>query len=209
MSPDLGSLTLRSQIGIALVAAGVVLLLVPSLAPVQQVLYHETGPGTVENGTTLEREGFTVVEYEELSDRGQELYGRALRNGGRTTVPVGHGASDFPYLAESELAEYENYEERERARSVVIERPDGSDLPPADEPLRAAEYRVREDGENEQSTPSEAEIQQRESEIARYDVMATYSGEPPLNGTQHLLRLLALLAGVVAIGTGGYLLATH
>lgn len=207
MSPALDSLSLRSKIGLGLVALGVILLIVPSLAPVQQVLYHDTGPGTIENETALERQGYTVVEYENLSERGQELYAATLRSGGRMTVPVGQGATDFAYPTETELAEYERYSEREKAQAVVIERPEDADLPPADEPLRAAEYRVREDGE--EATPSQDEIQQVRDEIARYDVITTHTGEPPLGGTQHLLRLIALLAGVIAIGTGGYLLSTH
>jgi len=207
VSLALDSLSLRSKIGLALVALGVVLLIVPSLAPVQQVLYHDTAPGTTGNETMLERQGYTVIEYENLSEQGQELYVQALRNGGRTTVPVGQGASDFAYPTTAELAEYEDYREREQAQSVVIERPANGDLPQPDEPLRAAEYRVEENGEG--PTPSEAEMQELRNQIGRYDVISTRTGEPPLGGSQHLLRLVALLAGVVAIGTGGYLLSTH
>jgi len=212
MSPDLGSLTRRSKIGAVLVAVGFVLLIAPSLAPVQPVLYHETNAGTTENETMLERQGYTIVEYQNLSDRGQELYVETLQRGGRMTVPLGEGAGEFSYPSEADLAEFERYSEREKAQSVVIERPVNADLPPADEPLRAAEYRARDEPEREgetPTTPSDAEIQQLREEIAIYDIVTTSTGEPPLGGTQHLLRMVALLAGVVAIGTGGYLLSTH
>jgi len=214
MSPELGSLTRRSKIGAVLVALGIALLIVPSLAPVQPVLYHETNTGTTENETMLERQGYTVVEYEELSPRAQGLYRTALRNDGHNTVRVGQGAEAFPYPSESELAEYEDYQQREIASSIVIERPENADLPPADEPLRAAEYRARDEsegGENGETrtTPSEAEIEQLRQQIATYDVINTRTGEPPLGGTQHLLRMAALLVGVVGVGTGGYLLSTH
>jgi hypothetical protein len=213
MSHALGSLTRRSKIGAVLVVLGIALLIVPSLASVQPVLYHETNTGATENETMLERQGYTVVEYEELSPRAQELYRTALRNDGHNTVRVGQGAEAFPYPSESELAEYEKYEQREIDSSIVIERPENADLPPADEPLRAAEYRARDETEGgetgETTTPSEAEIEQLRQQIARYDVINTRTGEPPLGGTQHLLRMAALLVGVVAVGTGGYLLSTH
>lgn len=216
MSPDLGGLSRRSKAGAVLVALGVVLLIVPSVAPVQPVLYHETNAGTAENETMLERQGYTVVEYEDLSPRAQELYRETLRNDGHNTVRVGQGADDFSYPTDAELAEYEDYRQREIASSIVIERPEDTDLPPADEPLRAAEYRAederREEREGEASeatTPSEAEIERLRQQIATYDVVNTRQGEPPLGGTQHLLRMASLLAGVIAIGTGGYLLSTH
>lgn len=199
----------RNTVGAVLVAVGVVFLIAPSLAPVQPVLYHETDAGTAENETMLERQGYTVVEYEALSPRAQELYREALRNDGHNTVPVGQGAAEFPYPTEAELGEYEDYQQRAVALSIVIERPADADLPPADEPLRAAEYRARDDGEGETTTPSEAEVERLRQQIARYDVMNTRTGEPPLGGTQHLLRMAALLGGVVAVGTGGYLRSRH
>jgi hypothetical protein len=195
----------RNTVGAVLVVVGVALLIAPSLAPVQPVLYHETNTGTTENETMLERQGYTVVEYEELSPRAQELYRGALRNDGHNTVPVGQGAAEFSYPTEAELSEYEDYREREIASSIVIERPPESDLPPADEPLRAAEYRARDEGEGEETTPSEAEVEQLRQQIGTYDVMNTRTGEPPLGGSQHLLRMAALLGGVLAVGTGGYL----
>ena len=212
MSTDRGGFTRRSKIGGALFALGVVLLVVPSLAPVQPVLYHETNTGTLANETTLEQQGYTVVEYENLSDRGQELYVTALENDGHYTVSVGQGANDFPYPTDAELGEYENHSLRDTAQSVVIERPADTDLPPADERLRAAEYRARDESAEEgetPTTPSEAEIQQIRDEIARYDKINTRTGEPQLGGSQHLLRLLSLLTWVVAVGTGGYLHSTH
>jgi hypothetical protein len=212
MSPE--SLTRRSTVGAVLVAVGVVLLVAPSLAPVQPVLYHDTNAGTAENETMLERQGYTVVEYEDLSPRAQELYRTALLNDGHTTVPVGQGATEFPYRTEAELADYEDYQQRNVDSSIVIERPEDADLPPADEPLRAAEPRAIDEtrdreGADATGTPSEDEIERVRQRIAKYDTINTRQGEPPLGGTQHLLRMASLLAGVVAIGTGGYLLSTH
>jgi len=199
-----------------LVALGVLFLIAPSLAPVQPVLYHETGAGTTENGSALEQQGYTIIEYEELSPRAKQVYRDALRNGGHTTVPRGQGAAEFPYPTEAERAEYEDYRQREIDSSIVIERPEDADLPPPDEPLRAAERRatdaVRDERErtNEPTkTPSEADVRRLRRQIARYDVIKTRQGEPPLGGSRHLLRMASLLAGVLAIGTGGYLLSTR
>jgi hypothetical protein len=200
-------LTRRSKIGATLVALGVVFLIVPSLAPVQPVLYHDTHAGTTENRSALEAQGYTVVEYGELSPRAQELYRETLRNGGELRVPLGEGAAEFPYPTESSLSEFEDYSERTTAQSVVVVRPNDTALPPADEPVDSAEYRARDEGE--ETTPSEAEVEQLRDQIARYDVIRTHTGDPPLGGTPHLLRLAALLAGIVAVGTGGYLLSTH
>lgn len=205
MSVDLGSMNRRETLGVALVGLGVVLLIAPSLAPVQPVLFHDTNEGVTGNASELEEQGLTVVAYENLSDRGQELYVETLRNGGRLTVPMDAGAAEFPYPTQQELSNVSDYRERSAMSTIVIERPDDADLPPADERLHAAEYgHDKEEGE----TPSESEIEERRQQIARYDSMSTRTDSPALSGSQHLLRLLSLVASVLSLGIGGYLLSS-
>ncbi|MFC6755955.1 hypothetical protein ACFQER_03560 [Halomicroarcula sp. GCM10025894] len=89
---------LADTAGTVLLVLGVTALLGPALFPVQQVLYHETRAGTMADGPELRAEGYTVIEYENLSERGKEIYVDALRSpDGAYTVPVGQGASEFPY----------------------------------------------------------------------------------------------------------------
>ncbi|WP_136717416.1 hypothetical protein [Halorientalis salina] len=200
-----------------LVALGIVMLVVPALVPVQPILFHETRAGTTANGTQLEANGVDVIAYENLSERGQELYVAALRNGGSYTVPKGSGASDFEYASAADEAE--DARAQRLAGTVAIERPPDADLPPADEPVGAAEREQRRQQERQrttnesasgnetsskanQSTPS---IEERRQQIARYDLMSTRTDSPPLTAGQNLVRLLASVVGVVAIGVGGYL----
>lgn len=206
MSPAFGSLDRRGKVGTALVALGVVLLIAPALVPVQPVLFHNTHPSATGNASELQEQGLTIVAYEDLSERGQELYVTTLREGGRYTAPMSAGASEFPYPTQAELGNVSDYRQRQTMSTIVIERPDDADLPPPGEHLRAAEY--GHDRDEEEGTPSEAEIEERRQQIARYDLMSTRTDSPPLSGPQHLLRLLALVASVIAIGTGGYLLSS-
>jgi len=207
-----------------LLVVGVAALLVPALFPVQQVLYHDTGAGTMANGTELEAEGYTVIEYENLSERGQEIYVAALRSPDREyTVPVGQGAPEFPYSAAADIGEVSSsaeFEERQRRTSVVIERPDDADLPPPDEPVdRIQPERVQPEettagsrtasGGQETATPPgqsrEQRLEQRRQAIATYDLVAVRQGTPPATHSGTLLRLGSVVFGAVAIGTGGYL----
>lgn len=127
-----------------LAALGLVLLLAPALVPVQPLLYHYPDAGTAQNESELEREGYEIIAYENLSDRGQELYRQSLREGS-LGVPLGQGAPDFEYPTSAELAAVEgDFEERRRLRTIVIERPPDADLPPPAEPVeRAAEIQER------------------------------------------------------------------
>lgn len=201
--------------GGVLVALGIVLLMGPALFPVQPVLYHDTGERTMGNATELEEEGITVVSYENLSERGQELYVASLRADGEYSVPVGEGASDFEYPTSGELAAVEDYRQRRSMTRIAIERPPDADLPPADEPVEFAEERVRDEreqkGEHEgertetpgtETGPTVAEMRQQ---IARYDLMSTRTDRPPLTAAPNLVRLLSTLLGIAAIGAGGYL----
>jgi len=193
-----------------LVAIGAVLVITPALVPVQPVLFHETGPGTAANGSQIATQGIEVVAYENLSDRGKELYRRALQNRGVYTVPVGQGASDFEYPSGDEESDSD---EGPRSRFqqpglIAIERPANSSLPEADEPVRMAEERRRppqqgqNGSENNTTTPS---VEQRREQIMRYDLMITRTGTPGLTASPNLVRLLAVLLGIVSLGVGGYL----
>ncbi|MBV0923430.1 hypothetical protein KTS45_04385 [Halomicroarcula limicola] len=201
----------RDTLGNALLVLGVVALIGPALFPVQPVLYHDTGDGSPANESQLREQGYRIVAYENLSERGQRLYVETLRAGGEYTVPVGEGAPEFSYPDSERLGEMEDYDERRRLTTVVIERPPEAGLPPADEPLRAAEYSLRrerrernEEGERVE-TPSEAAVEERQRAIARYDLVTTRTDKPPLTATPQLLRIVPALLGIFAIGTGGYL----
>lgn len=193
-----------------LLVVGVAALLVPALFPAQQLLYHDTGAGTVANGSELEAEGYTVIEYENLSERGQEIYVAALRSPQREyTVPVGQGAPEFPYSAAAEIGEVTSsaeFEERQRRTSVVIERPDDADLPPPAEPVGRIEVEREEAAE---ATPPgqsrQQRLEQRRQTTATYDLVTVRQGTPPATHSGTLLRLGSVVVGAVAIGVGGYL----
>ena len=199
-----------------LLVVGVAALLVPALVPVQQVLYHDTGTGTTANGSGLEAQGYTVVEYENLSERGREIYVAALRSPERSyTVPAGEGAPEFPYDGAADMDEAndgEAYEERQRRTSVVIERPDDADLPPPDEPVdrvRAEPPRQEEAASGGETAINESarqqRLEQRRQTIAGYDIVTVRQGTPPVTHSGTLLRLGSMLLGTVAVGLGGYL----
>jgi len=201
-----------------LLVLGVAALLVPALFPVQQVLYHETRAGTTSNGSELEAQGYTVIEYESLSERGQEIYVAALESEEEYTVPAGQGAPEFPYDGADDIGEVTNREEfeaRQRLTSVVIERPDDADLPPPHEPVERieAEQRRREEAAasgRETATRSEEaareqRLEQRRQVVATYDLVTVRQGTPPATDSGILLRLGSVLFGAVGIGVGGYL----
>jgi len=209
--------------GTVLLVVGVAALLVPALFPVQQVLYHERRAGTTADGPELRAEGYTVIEYENLSERGQEIYVAALRSPERAyTVPVGRGAPEFPYHGADDLGDANGraeFEERQRLTSVVIERPDAADLPPADEPVeRLDPERAPREGEaveGRETTsqtetarsdqPSEQQLEQRRQVVATYDLITVGQRTPPVTDSGNLLRLGSVLLGTVAVGVGGYL----
>jgi hypothetical protein len=196
----------RNQLGSALVVLAIVLFVVPALFPVQPMLTHYTGASTSASPAELEREGFNVVAYENLTDRGQELYVEALEHDGEYRVSNGTGAPAFDYPTDAERRKA--YERREnesvegpvRLGIVVIERPeDDSSLPPSDE-----HYFERDSGEGGTDTN---ESQRREM-VLRYDEMRTSTEQPPLGATSQLLRLGAVLLAVLSLGVGGYLLSS-
>ena len=191
-------------IGTVLLVAGVAALLVPALFPVQQVLYHESRAGTMANESQLERQGYTVIAYENLSERGQEIYVAAIETPGEYTVPVGQGAPEFPYQRPANVSEIEDYQRQRALTSVVIERPDDADLPPPDEPVEVVEYEAEERGE----PVNETAIEQRQRQTARYDMLTVRQGTPLLTASSNLLRLAVAMFGIIAIGVGGYLRAS-
>lgn len=187
----------------ALLVAGVALLVAPVLFPIQPVLYHDTHRGTVGNESQIQADGYEIVAYENLSERGQQLYVRTLRAGGEYRAPVDEGAPDFAYPSPTELADVRDYRNRNALQGIVVERPPDADLPPPHEPVEAAERSHRH--AEERGTEPEQSVEERRRQIARYDVMTTRTDRPPLTASSALLRLLSTAAGVLALGTGGYL----
>lgn len=196
-------MTRHTTLSGALVVLGIALLVTPALFPLQPVLYHDTRRGTMANESQIEQEPYEVVAYENLSERGQALYVRTLRADGEYRVGLDSGAPDFAYPTSAELAAADDYEARKELRGIVVERPPNADLPPADEPFHIAEN-AHERGERRETASNQTQAELRR-QIARYDVMTTRTDKPPLTAPSSLLRLISALAGVLAIGTGGYL----
>lgn len=186
----------RTLLGSVLVGLAVVLFVVPGLAPVQPVLEHDTRDTVSLDPDELREAGVEVVAYENLTDRGRELYVRALERGGEYRVPQGKGAPDFGYPSDAALRAAVEAGDRDRPGRIVIERPkDDAGLPPADEQL----FGERRAGENE------TEYRER---ITRYDAVQTRTAQPPLGSVPQLLRLVASLLAVLSMGGGGYLLSS-
>lgn len=224
MTAESSTSTARSVTpGGVLVVLGIVLLVGPALFPVQPVLYHDTSDRAIGNATELEAAGITIVAYENLSERGQQLYVASLRADGEYSVPVGAGAPEFAYPTPAELGAVEDYRQRQSMTRIAIERPPDADLPPADEPVQFAEDRVRNERERDRRSESDPEgdpegertgtpgtetgptVEEMRQQIARYDLMSTRTDRPPLTASPNLLRLLSAVLGIVAVGTGGYL----
>ncbi|WP_254521403.1 hypothetical protein [Natrinema caseinilyticum] len=186
----------RTTVGTALVALAVVLFTVPALAPVQAVLTHDTTAITFDGRDTLEEQGVRIVPYENLSDRGQELYVQTLENGGTYRVSPGKGAPEFDYRTGAERSQARREDPDTRPGYVAIERPENATLPTADEPFDR-ERRTREDG-----------AEKHRKTVMRYDIMKVSRGPPPLGSTPQLVRLGASLLAVVSFGIGGYLVSS-
>jgi len=198
----------RNQLGTALVVLAAVLFIVPAFFPVQPMLLHDTRDAAVGPPSELESDGYEIVAYENLTDRGQELYVKTLENDGEYRVPQGTGASDFDYLTDEERRQaYEN-DNRSATRPLVIERPeDDNALPPADEPAEAARNRA-EDDDNNETDDGQTAGERRRQIVLRYDAIETSTEQPPLGSIEQLSRLLAALLAVVSLGVGGYLLSS-
>lgn len=188
--------TRRNKAGSALVVVGVCLFVLPAIFPVQSVLVHDTGPRTSANATELEESGVTVIAYENLSERGQELYRESLDARGEYYVDEGEGASAFPYPSPEELRGQQETSRFLMLGTVAIDRAGHDDLPPADE------YRVGGDAERNNSVDEE-------DITNRYDLMETRKGQPQLGEPAQLGRLAAVLLAVVCLGVGGYLLSSR
>ena len=174
----------RRLVGIGLLVLGVLSLVVPALLPLGSEHVHDTRLTTTESRAELEDRGVQVLVYEDLSDRGREVYREALLTGGAHGVPSGQGipALDYP---------------DSNGRLVAIERPaDTEDLPPPDE-LRV--------GPADEELPEEE--QQRRQNAQRYDLLEVTTGPPPLDALSQLLRLAVGLLAALSLGVGGYLSA--
>lgn len=185
----------RNRLGTALIVLAIALFVVPALFPIQPVLMHDTQPGTFDSQDQLEAEGIEIVNYENLSERGQEVYVQALEEGGQYSVPQGDGASDFEYLDDGERSQLRQENPDRRPGLIAIERPNDTDLPPANEPFSPEEVR----GELEEGD------RERQQQAQRYDLMEVSVEQPPLNAPSQLLRLAAILLALISLGIGGYL----
>jgi hypothetical protein len=189
-------MTRRNTLGTALVVLAVVLFVIPAFFPVEAVLIHNTRDSQPGEPDLIREDGYEIVAYENLSDRGQELYVQTLENGGEYSVSQSEGAPDFSYPTNAERrAAFEN-ESIDRPGAVVILRPeDDTALPPADErPF---------------GPPRENETEQeRRDRNLRYDAMQTRTEQPSLGSVSQLLRLLAGLLAVISLGVGGYLISS-
>ena len=194
-------MTRKSILSTVLLVAGLVLLIAPALVPIQPTLVHDTTRGTIENASEITGDGYEIIAYENLSDRGQELYVQTLRSGGTYSVPVGEGAPEFRYSTAGELGKAESYQERNALQGVVIERPVAGDLPPPDEDVTMAEQILEHNQRANESGLSEAELRRQ---IGRYDLVTTRTARPPLRDPASLAHVGIAVLGVLAIGTGGY-----
>ncbi|WP_408960305.1 hypothetical protein [Natrinema sp. 74] len=186
----------RNKFGTAFVVLALVLFTVPALFPMQAMLTHDTRDSTFDGQEKLEEQGVEIIKYNNLSEKGQELYVQALKNGGEYRVSTEQGVPEFDYMTSAERAQLQEENPEYRHGVVAIERPDDATLPPADEPV--------------DRVPSEnnGEEEQRREQVQRYDLMEISKGPPPLGATPQLLRLAATLLAVVSFGTGGYLLSS-
>ncbi|NHN43034.1 hypothetical protein G9C85_15555 [Halorubellus sp. JP-L1] len=190
-----------------LIAVGLLLLVAPAFAPLQPVLEHDTHRTEFQNETQLEAEGYRVVEYESLSERGKALYVETLQNGGTYAVAADEGASDFRYPTAGELGDLDNATAYRGLAYVVVERPPNASLPPADERVESAQHLVNRSEEaavGEETVGRNMSVEEVRAQIARYDVMETRTTQPDLTAEPALLRFGAAMLGVVLTGAGGY-----
>lgn len=185
-------MTRHNTIGTALLVVGAVLFVLPALVPVQPVLVHDTSLNTFDNAAELQADGVEIIRYENLSERGQELYVTTLESGGRYEVSPGEGATDFEYLTQREHSERVAETEQRRPATVAIQRPPDADLPPADEPFGGEGSDASQDEDHRQT-------------VQRYELMHTAKEPPSLGSAQQLIRLGAALLAVLSVGVGGYL----
>lgn len=192
----------RNRVGTALVVAAAVLLLLPALFPVPPVYVHDARASTSMNETQLRAENVTVVDYQNLSDRGQELYVRTLNERGQYRVPKDEGAPEFDYTTAEDIERLRDDEDGAVLTGVVIDRAGAADLPPAQERFRPGEVEERRIQNNQ------TYLEQKRQLTKRYDWMITREGQPRLGKTSQLLRLGSVLLAVILLGLGGYFLAS-
>lgn len=183
----------RTRVGVALVLVGLLSFGLTLAFPVEPVRVHDTSGSMYANESTAEEMGYPVVAYENLSDRGQELYAKTLENGGTYRVPAGQGASDFAYPTDGEVrhAGARVGSDQTSNVEVLIQRPaDDGHLPPSDEVTRPG-------------------ADMNESTQLRYDLLTARTTTPPIGSGAHAPRLLGLVLGILAPTAGGYLLVSR
>jgi hypothetical protein len=188
----------RNKVGTALVVLALVLFVVPAIFPVGSMLVHDTSRSTSAPPAELRQQGVPIVAYENLTDRGKDVYVETLERNGEYRVAVGEGAPAFVYPTDAERQAAFESDNRTAAGEVVIERPENDESLP-----RAEEYYFP-----DQEDMNETEAEQRREQAMRYDMMVTATGQPPLGSTPQLLRLGAVMLAVVFLGVGGYLLSS-
>lgn len=153
---------------VVLVGVGLAGIVTPLAFPPDDVYKHDTSKafGEPDNRTMvqnmLDSENATVIAYPDVSDRGQQIYRDALATGPAENYRTDRPAPDWSY---------------DDTWYVIIERPNGTDLPPADE--ATGDF--------------------------RYDMMGVGTGSPPYTSIPWVVRLVATAIGVVCLTAGGYL----
>jgi len=148
-------------IGIILIVLSLPLFGFSTTLSVESHQYHDAGatfdplsdPKGV-NESVIEERHTNVISYQNLSDRGKNLYIKSLENDGKVTFPVGEGAPGFTYLSVDEM---DNLEPGEAFRkgTVIIKRPANDSLPPAGEQRNTTKYDFMTYGQEKPDFPSE------------------------------------------------------
>jgi hypothetical protein len=172
----------RRTIAVGLLLASLAVFGFATTAQPADVHEHRTGPSTdFPNASFAESHGFTVVSYENISERGRTIYRKTLENDGVYRVPLGEGAAEFEYVTDEELANTENVSTAIKQKSVVIERPANASLPPADE--------VRSN--------------------STLETMSATTTRPPLSATAWVPLFASVGLGVLLVLASGYLWLTQ
>jgi len=174
----------RKKVSFVLLLLSVVLFGVFLTTSVNDVRIHDTSLYISERSSVHDVEYTPIVEYENLSERGQEIYRATLENDGRYWTPIGEGASDFEYSAnttvKNDTVSGSGFEGG-RVPTIIIERPeDDAFLPPIDEPYEE-----------------------------KYDWMATSTQEPPIMSGKHNRKLGSISFAIITLISGVYVYTTR
>ncbi|MFC5972610.1 hypothetical protein ACFPYI_14830 [Halomarina salina] len=155
----------RRTVSIVLLLLSLPLFAAPAMLPVEDVRMHDTTSYLGENATVTDSPAVRVVAYENLSTHAQDLYRQTLEHDGTYRVAIDDGASDYRY-----------YNGNGQFKSLVIERPANSTLPPADE-----------------------------SYHPQYELMTTSTVRPPLFSGAYVPQMMLLFLAICSLLSGLYL----